>query len=386
MFAVIWRFFVALFDYRTHLRRITKRPIVDVVFITNMRDQVDRLRYLGRWHPKNGHFNGPRYWINGIVGRTRALDIVTEDLSTSEGRKKAKGYFKSAVRWSKDHGAKVILLAASTKRLFGEQGAEIKKLFPDLIFTIGDNGTAFLLIQETLQTLERAGLKSGFCKIAVLGPYGLLGEVMVQALVAAGYNVIGAGSNFSALNRIAKIYGVKTCQSFFEIGAVDAVVACTHSNKIRLNADMIKIIRREGRKIIVIDVAEPANLSRAEYLKCADQVIRRDAGCAYSSHLKYVLGAISYKMFRLTKGVTFGCFAEALTLANALRMGENVKSADWFHINADNIAMIGNMFGSFGFFSTSPKCFGKPIRNFDLNIDPLTSGNAKKSVVYTKNI
>ena len=326
LLAATWRFLVTIFDWRILLRKVIGQPIVDAVFISNMRDETDRHRYLGLWRPKDGHFNGPRYWINGVAGRTRALDIITEDLATNEGREKAKRYFINATCWAKNNGAKVILLAASTKRLFGEEADQLKNLFPDLIFTIGDNGTFLLLREETLRALKNAGLKPGHCRIAVLGPYGFLGEMIVKALVEKGYDVIGAGSNISALERIAEKYGISICQTFTEIGKVEAVVACTHSSRIRLNAENVELIRKPDKKLLVVDVAEPSNLTYREFQKCKEVVIRQDAGNAYSSNLKYVLGMISYRMFRLTQGVTFGCFAEALSIASDIKKGKEVEA------------------------------------------------------------
>ncbi|PJB44868.1 MAG: hypothetical protein CO106_02615 [Deltaproteobacteria bacterium CG_4_9_14_3_um_filter_44_9] len=362
LLAATWRFFVALFDWRTMLRRISRRPIIDAVFVSNMRDEVDRQRCLSLWHPKSGHFNGPRYWVNGIAGRTRVLDIVTEDLATSEGREKAKEYFIRAVQWAKNKGTKVILLAASTKRLFGDDGAQLKENFPDLIFTIGDNGTFFLLREETTHALRNANLRPGHCRIAILGPYGLLGEMMAQALAKdEGYNIIGVGPNISALKRISRKYGIDTCRSFSEIGKVDAVVACTHSEKIRLNTENIELIRHPEKKLLVIDVAEPSNLRYQEYQKCRGTVVRQDAGNAYSPKLKYVLGAISYKMFRLSRGVTFGCFAETLSLAGALKQDMEVKGIDWFTVSANNMEVIAELFKKDGFTLPSPRCFGEEL-------------------------
>ena len=325
LLAATWRFSVAVTDWRTILRRIKDQPIVDAVFVTNMRDRTDRGRYLGLWRPKDGHFNGPRYWINEVAGRTRALDVTAEDFTTSEGRKKAKKYFINATQWAKDNGAKVILLAASTKRLFGENGTQLKKLFPNLIFTIGDNGTLLLLKEETLRALKKANLKPGYCRIGILGPYGFLGEMMVQTLTEKGYDIIGAGPNISALERIGTKYKIDTCRTFSEMGKVDTVVACTHSEKIRLNAENIELIRKSDRKLLVVDVAEPSNLRYQEYQKCGNVVVRQDAGNAFSPNLKYVLGPISYKMFRLTRGVTFGCFAEALSIASEIKQKEGVE-------------------------------------------------------------
>lgn len=322
LLSATWRAAVAIFDWRTHLRKLRKQPIVDVVFVTNMRDETDRSRFLGLWKPSNGHFNGPRYWFNGIAGRTRAFNVTSEEMGTSKGRRKSREYFIAATRWAQDNGAKVILLAAGTKRLFGDEGASLRELFPDLIFTIGDNGTMIILIDETLRALRETNLHPGFCKIGVLGPYGFLGEMMVQVLVEKGYSLIGAGPNSSGLKKINEVYGIETCLDFTGMGQVDAVVACTHSGKISLTAESIELIRKSDKKLLVIDVAEPSNLKYKEYLKCRNKIIRQDAGNAYSKDLKYVLGAVSYRLFRLTQGVAFGCFAEAISIASDIKRKE----------------------------------------------------------------
>ncbi len=363
--------FLAITDWRTIIRRIRGQPVVDVIFVSNMRDRTDRRRYLGFWHPKQGHFNGPRYWINGVAGRTRALDIVTEDLTTKDGRRKAKKYFIEATQWAQDRGAKVILLAASTKSLFGENATQLKKLFPKLVFTIGDNGTFLLLKKETIRALEMANLKPGYCRIGIPGSYGFLGEMMIQTLREKGYDIIGAGPNISALERIGREYKIDTCQTFTEMGEVDAIVACTHSEKICLNKENIELIRKSGKKLLVIDVAEPSNFRYQEYQKCKDVVVRQDAGNAYSSNLECVLGPISYRRFRLRKGVTFGCFAEALSIASKIKQtkgGENIKKIDWMRVNEENMTVISEVFKQDGFTLPSPRCFGRRVKSFDLNL------------------
>lgn len=380
MIAMIWRFFVAIFDWRTVWRRLNGQPITDVVFITNMRDEVDRRRYLGGWHPKKGHFNGPRYWFGNISGRTRALDVTTEEMLECKGRKRAREQFVAAVRWAEQNGAKVILLAAATKRLFkGEELAKLKAEFPGIIFTIGDNGTVLLLMRETVRALQAAGLRPGCSRIAILGPYGFLGEIITKTLSGLGYEVIGAGPNSGGLKYMAEEYGITTCQTLAEIGKADAVVACTHSETVRLTAESVELIRRDGKKLLVIDVAEPSNLRYKEYQKCKAVVIRQDAGNAYAPKLKYVLGAISYRMFRLTRGVTFGCFAETLCLASALKRGENIRATNWLAVNDWNIEIVANIFEHEGFEIPSPRCFSRPVRSFDLSL-----GEVKNQATYMK--
>ena len=376
--AAVWRFFVAVCDYRTLIRKLLGKPVVDAVFITNMRDRTDRDRYLGLWNPKCGHFNGPRYWINGIVGRTRALDITTEDLATHEGRKKAKDLIVSATNWAKNNGAKVILLAASLKQIFGNNGTKLKELFPDLVFTIGDNGTFYLLKEETLNALKEANLTPIHSRIAIIGPYGILGEMMTSVLKEAGYNIIGVGHRLQALNKIAKKYEIEVFQTYDEIGKVDAIVACTHSTKVSLCATNVSennpnSIRRTGRKLLVIDVAEPSNFKRREWLKCKDLVVRQDAGNAFSPKLKYVLGPVSYRMFRLSKGITFGCFAEALALSeNIIKNNGELVNINHFDIKEDNIENASKLFKKTGFTVQSPRSHGKMVKSFELDI-PETS-------------
>ena len=369
MLAMFWRACVALADWRNILRIVFGLP--SVVFVTNMRDIKDRKTFLGKWHPPESHFNGPRYWIHWVAGRTRALDLTIEEMSGTKGWRRAKELFIKACQWAEKQQASVILAAAGTKRLFEYDSEHLKNLFPGIIFTIGDNGTSLLLKGETIRALEQASLKSGFYRIAVLGPYGFLGEIMTRVLVDSGYNVIGAGPNVGELQEVKKKFSIEVCKTFAEMGEVDAVVACTHSDDIRLNAENIELIRRQERKLLVVDVAEPSNLVRSEYEKCKQFVIRQDAGNAYAPKLKYVLGAISYRMFRLTKGVTFGCFAEALALAWGLRHGyeEEIRRRNWFQINDDNMAFVDMLFEKMGFTIPSPRCFGQPVNSFNLNLE-----------------
>jgi len=336
--SLTWRFFVAAFDWRTHIRYVLGQDILDVVFISNMRDEKDRRMFLGKYRPKCGHFNGPRYWIKGVAGRTRALDCTAEDFKTPEGRIRIRKLFVDTVQWAQDRGAKVVLLAASTKRLFKKKEiAELKKRFPNIIFTIGDNGTNLILQNEVKRALSSSALKNGNSKIAILGVYGFLGEMMTKVLTERKYNVIGVGKREHELTVMKDKYGIEICKDFDSTGKVDAVIACTHSDAYCLNKEKVNSLRRNKKKLLVVDVAEPSNLKHNEYTECTQEVIRQDAGNAYSPFLQYVLGPISYKMFRLSNGVTFGCFAEALTLCFFLKENGGINETNWFDVNDKNM-------------------------------------------------
>lgn len=369
MLGLIWRFFASVLDWRLFLRRLRGDSSFEVVFIANIRDSIDKKRFLANWIPPLGHFNGPKYYFRGISGRTRAIFSLTEDIQHNRTSQTAKVQCISAIEYVQERGAKVILLAASTKRLFGSEGKEIKEMFPNLFFTIGDNGTFFLLLCETLRAFNKSNLLPGKSRICVIGPYGFLGELMVRHLVSKGYDVVGVGSSEAKLKKLNKEYGIEFATSFGEVGKVDAVVACTHSNAVRLKKDTIHLIRRDDRKLLVIDVSEPNNLVESEYELSKDFIVRQDAGNGYSPKLKYVLGFITYKMFRLTQGITFGCFMEALVLRKAMKDdsdNKELKSLDFFNVNDENIKIISELFTKYDVHIPNPKCFGKKVKSFDL--------------------
>jgi hypothetical protein len=266
-----------------------------------------------------------------------------------------------------------VLLAASTKRLFGRDGRELKERFPHLLFTIGDNGTAEMLSADVFRALAAAGLRPEGARIMVIGPYGILGECMTRRLVKAGYTVVGYGANANGLAEVAWKFGIRVESRLAAVGEVDAVVACTHSAAAKLDPDSVAGLCRPGRKLLVIDVAEPANLDIDAYARCRDAVVRQDAGNAYADRLHYVLGPVSWSKLMLSRGVVFGCFAEALALYHAVYQRGWIELAgdDWFGVEDARMALIAAVFAEMGFVPPAPRCFGRAVRDFDLSSESL---------------
>lgn len=377
MLANLWRLMVALFDFRGWARLLTGRPVLDVVFVTNLRDEAERRRFFGGWAPRLGHADGPRVHLNGVAGRVRGIYVTAEEMLTKEGRKLAKRQFIAATEWAERKGARVILLAASTKRLFGRDGRELKERFPNLLFTIGDNGTAGMLRADSFRALMAANLPAGRARLLVIGPYGILGQRVTAELLAAGYEVVGFGANANALAEVAREYGIATFERIESVGKVDAVVACTHSSAAKLTPAAVDSLRRRDRKLLVVDVAEPANLDQATLADRRAVLVRQDAGNAYAPGLRYVLGGLSWRLLMLSRGTVFGCFAEAMTLYHAIHRRGDVALArrDWFVVDAEATAQVAAAFREIGFTTPAPRCFGEPVRSFDLALDPLPSPN-----------
>lgn len=367
--ATLWRIAMVLCDYRAWYRWLSGQARIDVAIITNIRDEAEGKVFWGDKLPKSGHSNGARIYLNGVSGQVRGICITAEELMTKSGRVRAKKYFIDAVRWAQKRGAKVVLLAASTKRLFGRDGHELKQLFPDILFTIGDNGTATLLCKDIDYALANTRLNHGNPRILVLGPYGILGTAVTEHLLARQFDVTGFGANQKALAQMAKEYAITVASDINDIGKVDVVIACTHNANARLNSDSIERLRKHNRKLLVIDVAEPANLDEPTYQLCRDRVIRQDAGNAYSPLLHYVLGGISSGMLNLLPNVAFGCFAESLTLYHSIYHEHNhvLLNQDWFQVNSSNRALIADAFDSVSIACPKPTCFNKPVDSFKLD-------------------
>ncbi|WP_047394471.1 MULTISPECIES: hypothetical protein [Chitinibacter] len=367
MLGELWRWLVALLDWRGWWRLLTGQAVVDVVFISNLRDEAERQRFFGRWRPRCGHANGPRLYLGGIAGRIRGIDVTAEEMLSKEGRKRAQQLFIAACEWAEQRGAKVILLAASTKRLFGRDGRALKARFPNLLFTIGDNGTATMLWADMQRALSAAQLGTE-ARVLVIGPYGILGEMATRQLLQAGYEVVGYGANATALAELAERYPIATHTELADVGAVDAVIACTHSAAAKLDAARVAQLSRPGRRLLVVDVAEPANLDVSAYAACRAQVVRQDAGNAYSRRLQYVLGPFSWRMLMLSRGVMFGCFAEAMALYRAIHQAGEAQlgEVDWFVVDKARMQTVATALAAAQVELPTPRCFGAPVSSFAL--------------------
>lgn len=381
----LWRWALAILDWRCHWRVLCGRPTIDVVIITNVRDEQERNLFWGKLRPKQGHSNGARIYLNGVAGRVRGIDVTAAELLTKSGRQLAKQQFIKAVQWADQRGAKVVLLAASTKRLFGRDGAELKSMFPHMLFTIGDNGTALLLCQDIASALNKAKLPRN-SRILVIGPYGILGTEVTKFLLQQQYEVLGFGTNPTLLSEFSSNFPIPLSSDVRHFGKVDAVIACTHSPNAKLSLDAIEHLRYADRKLLVIDVAEPANLDLATYAQCEHLVVRQDAGNAWSPQLKYVMGGVSSGMLNLASNSVFGCFAESMTLYHAIYHEHQhaLLSQNWFQVNRLNIAVLSYNFQHLSVQASPPHCFGKRVPGFSLSLEPTVPPNeTKKSLQQT---
>jgi hypothetical protein len=70
-------------------------------------------------------------------------------------------------------------------------------------------------------------------------------------------------------------------------------------------------------------------------------------------------------MFRLTNGVIFGCFAEALSIGHHLKNGGDAQK-NWFEVNPQNMEVTKKMFEQIEFVVPAPRCFEKMVTSFEV--------------------
>ncbi|NJM43394.1 MAG: hypothetical protein HC858_04430, partial [Brachymonas sp.] len=88
MLANVWRGLLAATDHRRALRLLQGKPKLDVVFITNIRDEAERQRFSPGDASRNRHASGPRIHLDGIAAAVRGINATAEEMYTRDGRKK----------------------------------------------------------------------------------------------------------------------------------------------------------------------------------------------------------------------------------------------------------------------------------------------------------
>ena len=348
---------------------------IDVVCIANYTN-LNVLRSIHRLQgsPMGSLFFKPlRFNLKGVNGAIIVINSETDDLMTPSGIKRARKQFMPALAYAADLGAKVVVLGASLKRLFGEffddkvdseggfmgKRLSLKEHYPEIVFTNGDNGTASILLQEINDIISRAGVSPGSGdKIAVLGA-GLLGIESIKHLINIGYRdseIIIVSSHSAEDKKVVGDRSIRIYDSLSNIeGNVDLLICCAHKNQVIAEQIDVCGIR------FVLDVAAPAAFPQNEYLK-SHSVYRQDGGNAYSTDLNYEFDP---NVIDLVEHEIYGCFAEGTSIALSIKnkgaqYAKILKELNWFTVSEENKKMVSDFFSIANFSKhPTPLCFGR---------------------------
>ena len=252
-------------------------------------------------------------------------------------------------------GAKIILLAANLKAIFGrgEKGRKkLKKLFPNTLFLLGDNLVVYFILQQIKNIFKEKGLNPKTAKILIVAPRGLIASNLIEPLRNIGVrNIIGMlnpekGEQSSRL--IGEKLKIETITSFNDISNVDIVLACGSQECYRLNEDNIKQIKTSS-KLIVLDPSEPQNITDEVMKRCSGILHYIRAGNGYNEKMNYVLKNKAAELLGLKNHITWGCFSETMCLSYLLKKYPNLIQENWFGVFQDKIKLIGETATQLGF-------------------------------------
>ncbi|MDH4330087.1 MAG: hypothetical protein OEV93_00870 [Candidatus Moranbacteria bacterium] len=356
---------------------------LDIAYITNFQNDVER-GFLGItslfWRKPFAY--ALRLHLDGFKGRFVGINAISKELMSPKNRDdvtamrayeekktRIKGYILLAIKDVIRRGAKVVLFGASTKRLFSEEEiVSLKKHYPQVIFTIGDNGTAIELWRDVAEVIKRKGI-SPTNRVMIIGPNGFLGSVVRCALKKAGFD------NLIFVSQ-------KEEKPFDGINDVKLVVACNHHESVRLTAGILKDITHPDG-ICVVDVCRPSNFSRREYrtaVKMGLVVERQDAGNTFNTNLKYDVASISniaLNQLTLSPQRLFGCFSEATAIAAVFRDNpEILRSRNFMSVNTEAIRLVEQAFREMGFHPSPEVNFGKVMKEGERKVKTEWSGGS----------
>lgn len=300
-----------------------KKPYIGIIAnSTSPKNRDDLIKELGE--PKNGFFAPLKFSYNEIEGGIVPLDIQPQDVLTTSGIRKAKLALEAAIDYLVSLNAKVICLAASTKRLAGRSGRSLKKKYPKVTFTIGDNATAISfknLIMESLSLLNFDKKKD----IAFILGSGFLGTEATEFLQKIKCKNLIVLSEFYQPN----FRDLTLIKSLKEVDKkIKLMLSCTHKHN--LGPGSLNFLEKEA---VIIDVAVPPGVGIDLYQSLNSGISRFDGGDFFLRKINYDFcpGIMSIP----AKEIWYGCFVEAIMLTLA-GMENDLSLFNFFEINQEN--------------------------------------------------
>jgi len=307
-------------------------PVIGIIAnSTSWENRALLVKELGE--PHDGFFNPMPFTFQRLRGEIIPLDIQPNEIETPSGMAKGKVYMTNAVDYlasSDVRDIKVICFTASTKRLPGKNGNEVKKRYPDITFSIGDNATTLSLLRTINHFLDSPDFDRN-SRIVCLGA-GFLGTKAIEHLMLRGYREITIISEQKASVLPKNIEVVRSIDDLQ--GDIKLFLSCSHKYKI----DPLRFKNLVRPDAVIIDVAVPPGIRHDVFITLPETVIRIDAGDFFLGDVKYdfLPKILSFPQV----GFWYGCFTEAIMLGVARQNGDTLASHNFFEVNRMNLEKI----------------------------------------------
>ena len=294
---------------------------------TSQPNRVDLVDELGE--PMNGFFPPLKFTYKDSTGEIIPLDLQPNEVLTPEGTNRGKLAMFSAVEYLVSSGAKVICFTASTKRLPGRLGQELKNMYPDITFSIGDNATTVSCL-STFSHFLSDNFDKANDQVVVMG-VGFLGIKSVEYLIRNGCQ------NITVLTEQKNCFpqGVSVVNSFKELlGQIKIFISCSHKYEI----DPLSFRELLRPDAIILDVAVPPGIGYETYVSLSKTVSRFDIGDLFLTDIKYSFPPQILSFPGI--GFWYGCFGEAVMLEIVRQAGEDLSNYNFFEVSQANQDLV----------------------------------------------
>ncbi|MFA6416924.1 MAG: hypothetical protein WCW61_01890 [Patescibacteria group bacterium] len=309
------------------------KPLIGIIAnSTSPSNRLELIAELGE--PHDGFFNPLKFSFKEFLGEIIPLDIQPHDIFHKSGMAKGKTAMLNAVKYLAEKGAKVICFTAATKRLPGKSDQEVKSLYPDIIFSIGDNLTSvssLLLIDRILSLPGKINPEKD--QVVVLG-WGILGQKTIETLLAKNFQKITLVSEQKISGLDQRVQVIDSPNNLPT--QIKLLMSCTHKYKDEIDPE--KLWECLHPKAIILDVAIPQGISPKVHSHLPATTSLFHSGNFFLDDVKYNFPP-SILSFPLV-GFWFGCFTEAIILNIAQDAGEDLEKFNFFEINPEAQSML----------------------------------------------
>lgn len=302
---------------------LKKRPLIGIIANPrSLENRKDLIEELGP--PKDGLFNPLKFTYKEFEGEIIPIDVQPNDVLKSSHFFKAKEAMFKAVDYFVKKGSEIICFTASTKRLSGKNGQDVKKLYPKHTFTIGDNATLIsfnLVLEEIL-----SGLDKERDEVVCVGNGFIGGMVMYNFLKHGFKNISLVSEQYPKLTKVFdKVEKLPKNIKF--------MASCSH----KYAPDKKKFSQLFTPSATILEVAVPPMVT-LDLFNSLHGVNKIDAGDFILKDLEH---DFSHEILGFPKkGYWFGCFTEAIMLALAHYEGYPTNTHNFFSINEQNRALL----------------------------------------------
>jgi len=260
----------------------------------------------------------PELDVNGTKGHITGITLTAQEIMNAPLEKVRKIILDSSVLLQDEFGVDLIQLGALTTSVTSGGEWVIQQNEYTGFVNHGDSYTAAVTCQATLKALKLFQKNPSNQVLAIIGAYGIIGEVVSKILVPQFQHSILIGRRQDKFKKLEEnVKGDFETTVELKTKEADIIVTATSHPTALLRSEHLK------KNVIVIDVSQPPNLASI-ICKQRPDVCRIDGGLV-DFPIKIIIPGMPV-------GKNFACISEVIMQAMENERENHVGSIDFNHL------------------------------------------------------